>query len=238
MTVEKKNQSTPWYKHTLFLILINAIAWVALLWGVEELSSVWIVNYNVWDYSDREVLFTINRQIIILTASLLGLLMGSALAYTIWAKDNNFSQSRALVLAGTWASTFGAIFFDPTFSQIGIALLPALALIGTFLIISKHLRNAFTVSGLSTLFTMIFLYLLFYDPAIGSNLIWMMGGIFGVFFTYFIQRANDAEQRRQQAKQRRDTLAQGLLLADNYIVGDDGELIEAEGGENHIKGNL
>ena len=241
MTAESNRQSAKWYKHTLFLILLNTVSGILFWMGTLMLSSVWWYPLYL---SEGKPHFTINGQIVSLGAGLLGLLIGGTLGYTVWAKFDSFTQARAVLLAGIWAVAFGCAFFSASFSLYGLFIFSIIAIFATYRVVGAQLHLALTLSAPLTLGTMLLSLKLLDELLSGQETkvdrppIWLIGGIFGVFFTYFIQRANNAEQRRQQAQQRRDMLAQGLLLADNYVVGDDGELIEAEGGENHIKGSL
>jgi hypothetical protein len=63
--------------------------------------------------------------------------------------------------------------------------------------------------------------------------------IYSITLIYLLKRENERSRRnnaeRTQRQQLRNDLSAGLLPEGNYVVGDDGELVEAEDTQNDYK---
>ena len=158
MTTESDNQPTKWYKHTLFLILINIFGGI-----IDLLLAKAII-------SSRYILFGI----------ILGIIYGGILSYTLWATTDNFSKSRAILISGLWGGLLGSIFLKDTLEYIiltGIGF-PFLAYGLTFIILNSWSQVTSILSATMLGIASIYLLLFFIDAStVGRNAIVLLNSI-------------------------------------------------------------
>ena len=116
MTSSDGNQSTPWYKHTLFLVVLNIIGGVISYLGAD------LMFHSLLLTGGNSYLGTEGFSNIVIVTTLIGTIIGGTLGYSLWATTDNFPQSRAVLLSGLWAGTLGMmLLIASTIGCFGLA---------------------------------------------------------------------------------------------------------------------
>ena len=234
MIEESDNQPTHWSEHILFLILLNIVG------GIMSFLLMSLPSAGIFDTT------SIGTSELIISSTLLGIMDGGILGYTLWASTDDFPQSRAVIITGIWGALLGGMFFTGDYIIFTGCGFPVLAYILTFIALKPGSQVASIVGA--TFFSIVSWFVS----------VWIIGKIvpdsndiggiatllislitYSTLLPYFLKSDNNRHRtqnaEREQRQQLRNTLSAGLLPEENYTVGDDGELIPVDNAQNSHK---
>ena len=223
MTAENDNQPTKWYKHTLFLILLNIIGGVIGI--IAFMSMIFGGGYTLE-----------NQTTYVSIATLIGMINGGVFGYTIWVTTDNFPQSRVVLISGIWAIALGGVFITSEYFIFSSLILLPLAFLITLerirsLSITSTLIEVLLVTVSSGVIVAPLSYLV--DDIIVLELALVISLFaYSVTLPRFLQTETKRRYERAQRQQLQNDLSAGLLPEGEYTVGDDGELIPVDDAPN------
>ena len=218
------HQSTPWYKHILFLILLNIISLLTIYFLLVFVLKLTLDNT-----------FTFYPLV-----TSIGAIYGGVLGYTLWATTDNFPVSRALAISTLWAVTLVSIAFMGIFLLcISVGLL-AFAFLVTLGLLEKWDQGwSIFKATFSSIFIIAIVASYISLDVLDITPVSLAILTYSTTLVYLLKRQNESlrheNAKRAQRQQRQDDLSAGLLPEGEYTVGDDGELIPVDEAHNNHK---